>query len=157
MRSSQIGQYFLMSLSLNWVCRPCQFYVGCVTFIQIFYRMVRSHGINLNKTDMACEKLTQLFFFFFFFFTFFVFFYTKMNQDFIWCITTFGFIVLLFPYLSTNSNTLNLIKNTTPQIVIWDQTLLGFNFCVPVSVPGHVPIQWLHLKICCSRSSFNTS
>ena len=39
-------------------CRPCQFFVGCVNFIQIFCHMVRSLGINLNKTDTAYKKLT---------------------------------------------------------------------------------------------------
>ena len=55
--------------------------------------MVRSLGINLIVFD------------------------TKINQDLIWCITIFGFIVLLFPYrlklkhkLNLNSN---LIKNAT--------------------------------------------
>ena len=37
-------------------------------------------------------------------FTIFVHFDTKIDQDFVWCMTINGFIVLLFPYLSINSN-----------------------------------------------------
>ena len=55
------------------------------------------------EIERPLQGTVTLCFSLFFFDLFFCSFYTKINQDFIWCITIFGFIVLLFPYLSTNS------------------------------------------------------